>query len=66
MSTAEAIARAIMSRGQTAVRCAKQAIRRGMDLTLEQGLELESKLFLAVLQTEDARASITAIRDGSS
>jgi enoyl-CoA hydratase/carnithine racemase len=66
MSTAEEIAHTIMSRGQTAVRCAKQAIGRGLDLTLEQGLELENRLFAAVLTTEDARAGIAAIQDSSS
>jgi enoyl-CoA hydratase len=66
MSTAEEIAHTIMSRGQTAVRCAKQAIGRGLDLTLEQGLDLENRLFAAVLTTEDARAGIAAIQDSSS
>jgi enoyl-CoA hydratase len=62
--TAEGIAARIMSNGQTAVRCAKQAIGRGLDLTLEQGLEMESRLFTAVLNTEDARAGIRAYLDG--
>ena len=66
MSTAEELARTMMSRGQTAVRCAKQAIGIGLDLTLEQGLELEARLFAAVLATDDARAGIAAHRDGGS
>jgi len=61
---AESIAVRIMSRGQIAVRCAKQAIRRGLDLTLEQGLEMESRLFAAVLNAEDARAGIRACLEG--
>ena len=60
MPMAEGIAGKIMPRGQTAVRCTKQAIQRGLDLTLEQGLEMESRLFAAVLDTEDARAGIRA------
>ena len=48
MSTAEEMARLIMSRSQIAVRYAKQAISRGLDLPLEQGLEMESKLFAIV------------------
>jgi enoyl-CoA hydratase len=64
MATAESVARRIMSRSQTAVRCAKQAIRRGLDLTLEQGLEMESRLFAAVLETPDARMGIQAYREG--
>ncbi len=63
MATAEGLAQTIMSRGQTAVRYAKQAIRRGLDLTLEQGLELESTLFAAVLATEEARAGIATMRE---
>jgi len=60
------IADKIMSRGQIAVRCAKQAIGRGLDLTLEQGLELESRFFAAVLTTADAGAGIRAYREGRS
>jgi len=51
MSAAEAMARLIMSRNQVAVRYAKQAINRGLDLTLEQGLEMEGELFARVLST---------------
>ena len=61
---AESMAVRVMSCGQIAVRCAKQAIRRGLDLTLEQGLEMESRLFAAVLNTEDARAGIRACLEG--
>ncbi len=63
-STAESMAHKIMSRGQIAVRCAKAAIRRGLDLPLEQGLDMESKLFARVLTTEDAREGIAAYREG--
>jgi enoyl-CoA hydratase len=66
MSTAEQLANRIMSGGQIAVRCAKQAIRRGLDLTLEQGLELEDRLFAVVLATDDAREGITARHEGRS
>ncbi len=66
ITTTENVAHKIMSRGQIAVRCAKQAIRRGLDLSLDQGLEMESKLFSAVLATEDARAGIRAYREGRS
>jgi enoyl-CoA hydratase/carnithine racemase len=44
LPTAETMARIIAERDQTAVSCAKQAIREGMDLTLEDGLALESRL----------------------
>jgi enoyl-CoA hydratase len=56
MSAAEAMARLIMSRSQIAVRYAKQAINRGLDLPLEQGLEMEGELFSMVLSTVRAGA----------
>ena len=49
MAEAEGMAAKIMSRGQIAVRYAKQAINRGLDLPLEQGLEMERRLFAMVL-----------------
>ena len=64
--TAESVAHKVMSRGQIAVRCAKEAIKRGLDLALNQGLEMENKLFAMVLNTEDAREGIRAFREGRS
>jgi enoyl-CoA hydratase len=58
------MARVIMSRGQLAVRYAKEAINRGLDLSLEQGLEMESELFAMALNTEDAQEGIKAYREG--
>ena len=62
--TVESVAHKIMSHGQIAVRYAKEAIGRGLDLPLVQGLEIESKLFAMVLGTEDAREGIKAYREG--
>jgi enoyl-CoA hydratase len=58
LSVAEDMARKIMSRSQIAVRYAKQAINRGLDLPLEQGLEMERELFAMVLGTVGAGAPI--------
>jgi enoyl-CoA hydratase len=44
LPTAEAMARKILSYPQPAVRAAKQAVRRGLDLTLAEGLALEGRL----------------------
>jgi len=44
LPTAEEIARKIASYDQIAVRCAKQAIVRGSDLSLNEGLDLEKRL----------------------
>jgi enoyl-CoA hydratase len=65
MSTTEDMAHKIMSRGQIAVRFAKEAIRRGLDLNLEQGLEMESKLLARIINTNDAREGIAAYREGT-
>ncbi len=66
ISTAESLAHKIISHGQIAVRCAKEVIKRGLDLALDQGLEMENKLFAMVLNTEDAREGIRALREGRS
>ena len=42
-------------RVERAVRAAKEAVWRGLDLTLEQGLQLEQFLAEPVRQSEDAR-----------
>jgi len=60
----EKVASKIMARGPIAVRYAKEAIKRGLDLSLEQGLELESRLFTSVIETEDAREGIKAHLEG--
>jgi enoyl-CoA hydratase len=63
--TAEGLARKLMSRSQTAVQYAKQAINRGLDLPLEDGLEMEGRLFALVLDTADARRGVEALRRGT-
>lgn len=60
---AEALARKIMSRAPIAVRYAKEAINRGLDLSLEEGLVLESKLAALVARTKDASEGIKAFVD---
>jgi enoyl-CoA hydratase len=54
LPAAERMARVIMARGQLAVRYVKQAINRGLDLPLEQGLEMEKELHAMVLGTVGA------------
>jgi len=44
LPAAERLANKIKGYSPTAVACAKQAITRGLDLSLDQGLELEAKL----------------------
>ncbi len=54
LAEVESVAKVIMSRGQLAVRYTKQAINRGLDLSLEEGLEMEKELFAMVLGTVGA------------
>ena len=51
---ADEMARKIASRGPIAVRYAKEAINRGFEITLDEGLALERKLARLVAKTEDA------------
>ena len=61
--TADGIAKKIMSRAPIAVRYAKEAINRGLDLTLEEGLALERKLAALVAKTEDAAEGLKALAE---
>jgi len=61
--TADEIAKKIKSRAPIAVRYAKEAINRGLDLTLEEGLALERKLAALVAKTEDAGEGLKALAE---
>ncbi len=65
MPVAEETARKIISNSQTAVRSAKAAIRRGLDLSLEQGLDMEAMFYTRLLRTEEARMGIGALAAGT-
>ena len=51
--TALHMAREMASKGPVAVRYAKEAINKGIDMTLEQGLRLEADLYLLLHTTQD-------------
>ena len=55
LATAEQVARVILSSGAIAARYAKEAVLSGMDMTLDQGILLETDLTM-ILQTTDDRA----------
>jgi enoyl-CoA hydratase/carnithine racemase len=55
MPTAEAIAGRILECGPLAVRAIKQAVLRGREMSLEDGLRLEGQLAGPIFGTEDAR-----------
>lgn len=57
---AEALVRAIAGKGPIALRYVKEAVNKGMDLTLEQGLRLEADLYLLLQTTADRTEGIKA------
>jgi len=60
MAEAEAVAHRIAERGPIAVRYAKEAISRGLDMTLEQGLRYETDLTVILQTTEDRAEGVKA------
>ena len=60
LEAAAEIARSIASRGPLATRFAKEAIRRGADLPLDQGLRLELELTVLLQTTADRAEGVRA------
>jgi len=54
------IAKRLISRAPIAVRYAKEALNKGMDMTLDQGLRLEADLSFLLQSTEDRAEGIRA------
>jgi Enoyl-CoA hydratase/carnithine racemase len=54
------IANELASRASTSLRYAKEAVHKGLDLTLEQGLHLEADLYALLQTTEDRTEGIKA------
>jgi len=57
------MAQEMASKGPVALRYAKEAIHKGMDLTLEQGLRLEADLYFLLHTTKDRTEGIKAFRE---
>jgi enoyl-CoA hydratase len=57
------MAREIASKGPIALRYAKEAIYKGMDLTLEQGLRLEADLYFLLHTAHDRKEGIKAFQE---
>ncbi len=53
MEEAEKLARTIMSKGPAAVKLAMEAVNRGLEVSLEEGLRIEADLFGLSCSTED-------------
>jgi enoyl-CoA hydratase len=57
---AKALAESIASKGPIALRFIKEAVNKGLDMTLEQGLRLEGDLYFLLHTTADRTEGITA------
>jgi enoyl-CoA hydratase/carnithine racemase len=62
MEVAMKMAKEMASKGPIALRYAKEAIHKGMDMTLEQGLHLEADLYLLIHTTKDRTEGIKAFQ----
>jgi enoyl-CoA hydratase len=60
LAEAEAIASRIAERGPLAVRYAKEAVSRGLEMTLEQALRYETDLTVIIQTTEDRAEGVRA------
>lgn len=63
MKGVKEIAHKMSSRGPIALRYAKEATQKGMDLTLEQGLRLEADLYFLLHTTRDRTEGIKAYQE---
>jgi enoyl-CoA hydratase/carnithine racemase len=61
--TARALAEAIAANGPVAVRAAKDAIDRGLELPIVQGLEHEARCYERVLGTQDRLEALAAFAE---
>jgi enoyl-CoA hydratase/carnithine racemase len=57
------MAEEMATKGPIALRYAKEAIYKGMDMTLEQGLRLEAGLYLLIHTSKDRTEGIQAFRE---
>lgn len=60
MPTARRWAKVILQKAPLAVRAAKEAMARGLNMSLDDGLELESRLVARLMATEDYTEGVTA------
>jgi enoyl-CoA hydratase len=63
MGTAAALAGKIAAQSPISLAYAKEAVKKGMDLTLAQGLRLEADLYYLIHTTRDRTEGINALRE---
>jgi enoyl-CoA hydratase len=57
------VAQAVLTRGPVAVRMVKDAVRKGYDMTLDQGIRLEEDLYALLQTTADRAEGVRAFLD---
>ena len=57
---AEAIAQKVIANAPLAVQYAMEAVQKGMEMTLVDGLRLEGSAFVSLFDTEDARGGVAS------
>ena len=62
-AAARQLAETLCSRGPLALRAAKRAMREGLDMSLDDGLQLEHDLFDDLAYTEDAKEGVAAFQE---
>jgi len=60
MKTALGLAKKITSFGRPALTAAVEAVNEGLEVSLQQGLEIEANKFSSLIETEDMREGLTA------
>jgi enoyl-CoA hydratase len=60
---ARKLAETVAAKGPLALRYLKEAVLKGLDMTLEQGLRLEADLYFLLHTTADRTEGITAFRE---
>jgi len=60
---AETMAETVAAKGPLALRYLKEAVVKGMDMTLEQGLRLEADLYFLLHTTADRTEGIRAFQE---
>jgi enoyl-CoA hydratase/carnithine racemase len=63
MAVVEELAQTIISRAPLAVKYAKEAIVRGLELSLEEGLKVEAELYTLLRTTEDRMEGARAFKE---
>jgi enoyl-CoA hydratase/carnithine racemase len=63
MNSTLKMAEHLAAKGPIALRYAKEAVLKGMDMTLEQGLRLEADLYFLLHTTKDRQEGVTAFRE---